>query len=107
MKEQTLYRDVALNAQRLVQSFQFTRSICSKLKEYHQHQSQQRQNDTLSTLTVITSTFLPMQLCTGVFGMNFQNMPELGFQYSYLIFWGANVFLICLILSFWRSRGFL
>jgi len=107
LASQDLYQEVATNAQKLTESLQCTRSICTKLCEYHQQQSNQRQSDTLNTLTVLTSTFLPMQISTGVFGMNFENMPELPYEWSYLLFWVFNAFIICIILSFWKSKGVL
>jgi len=107
LKEKALFRDATFSAQRLVESLKFTRDICAQLNEYYRHQSEEQQNNTLKTLTVITSTIVPMQLSTGVFGMNFEHMPELPYEYSYLIFWLLNVFGILLILGFWRSRGFI
>jgi len=106
-KEKHLFRDTALSANSLIASLKFTRETCAQLNEFFRHQSEERQNDTLKLLTVITSTVLPMQLSTGVFGMNFELMPELGWDYSYLLFWVINIFVILLILWFWRQRGFI
>jgi Mg2+ and Co2+ transporter CorA len=106
-KEKQLYRDTTTSAQKLVESLKFTRTQCAQLNEFFKHQSDERQNDTLKILTVLTSSIIPMQLSTGVFGMNFEHMPELPYEYSYTIFWILNAFVLVLILSFWRSRGFI
>jgi len=46
-----------------------------------------------------------MQFLTGVYGMNFEHMPELGWEYSYYTFWGVSVFLfITVYLYFKRLR---
>jgi len=90
-----------------MESLRFTHDTCTQLNEFYRHQSEEQQNNTLKTLTVITSTVIPMQLSTGVFGMNFEYMPELPYQYSYTIFWLLNAFIILCILTFWRSRGFI
>jgi len=92
LKEKALFRDTTLSAQRLVASLTFTRDTCAQLNEFYRHQSEEQQNNTLKLLTVITSTVLPMQISTGVFGMNFEYMPELPYEWSYLIFWLLNVF---------------
>jgi len=106
-KEKTLFRDIVGSAQRLMETLKFTHESCDQLNEFYKHQSEDAQNNTLKILTVITSTVLPMQISTGVFGMNFEYMPELAYEYSYLIFWLLNAFVILLVLLFWRSRGFI
>ncbi|KAG7347990.1 CorA-like Mg2+ transporter [Nitzschia inconspicua] len=63
--------------------------------------SQQRQIDsTLYTLTVISAVFVPAQFLTGVWGMNFENMPELDDQYGYLMFWILAITLMTCALVF-------
>mmetsp|Transcript_5389 Transcript_5389/g.22261 ORF Transcript_5389/g.22261 Transcript_5389/m.22261 type:complete len:151 (-) Transcript_5389:137-589(-) len=52
---------------------------------------------TIFTLTVVTSIFLPLQFITGVFGMNFDVMPELRYRYSYFIFWIAALIYVALV----------
>jgi magnesium transporter len=47
----------------------------------------QRTNDTMRTLTVISSIFVPLTFIVGVYGMNFDNMPELHSQYGYYFVW--------------------
>ena len=44
-----------------------------------------RTNDIMRTLTVLTAIFLPLNLVTGVFGMNFEVMPELHWRYGYVV----------------------
>lgn len=39
------------------------------------------------TLTLVATFFLPAQFLTGLYGMNFVNMPELTFEYGYLCWW--------------------
>ena len=39
----------------------------------------------MQILTIVTTIFLPLTLLTGFFGMNFVNMPELNWKYSYLM----------------------
>lgn len=56
---------------------------------------QSRQMDrTLYTLTVISAVFLPAQFLTGVWGMNFQDMPELSQPWGYELFWVIAVSLM-------------
>ncbi len=42
-----------------------------------------RQNETMRILAIVTSVFLPLSLLTGIYGMNFEHMPELGWSWTY------------------------
>lgn len=42
-----------------------------------------RQNETMRILAIVTSVFLPLTLLTGIYGMNFEHMPELGWTWTY------------------------
>jgi magnesium transporter len=42
-----------------------------------------RQNETMRVLAIVTSAFLPLTLLAGIYGMNFQHMPELGWPWAY------------------------
>ena len=44
-----------------------------------------RNNEVLRVLAIISCVFLPLTLITGFFGMNFDNMPELHWEYGYFI----------------------
>ena len=46
-----------------------------------------RANDVMKFLTIFASIFIPLTFLAGIYGMNFEYIPELGFKYSYLIFW--------------------
>jgi len=46
-----------------------------------------RTNKVVNRLTVISVIFLPLTFMVGVYGMNFENIPELGWRYGYLAFW--------------------
>lgn len=69
---------------------------------------QSRQMDrALYTLTVVSAIFLPAQFLTGVWGMNFDSMPELREPWGYKMFWAiSSSMMVCLIilLNFGRLR---
>lgn len=46
-----------------------------------------RINEVMKVLTIFASIFIPLTFLAGIYGMNFEFIPELGFKYSYLIFW--------------------
>lgn len=66
-----------------------------------------RTNEIMRVLTVLSAIFLPLTLVAGIFGMNFDNMPELRYQYSYFVVLGAMVTIaIGMLAAFRRNHWF-
>lgn len=66
--------------------------------------SQERINRRLSRLTIISAVFLPLTLIAGIYGMNFEFMPELGYRYAYPLTL-AGMAAIAAGLLWWFRRG--
>ena len=67
----------------------------------------QKLNETMRVLTAFASIFLPLTLITGIYGMNFHYMPELGWKYGYFIVLGFIVFCgACLLFVFKKMKWF-
>ena len=60
------------------------REYCMQLHDLSEAQIQNRQNNNMATLTVITAICMPLTLIAGWYGMNFAYMPELQFHYGYI-----------------------
>ena len=63
-------------------------------------------NQTVTTLTILSAVFLPLGLIAGIFGMNFDNMPELHHPYAYYVTLAGMVTLAGGLLFFFRRKGF-
>jgi magnesium transporter len=46
-----------------------------------------RMNEVMKLLTVIATVFIPLTFVVGVYGMNFEHMPELGWRWGYPMVW--------------------
>lgn len=64
-------------------------------------------NQVMKVLTIFASLFIPLTFIAGIYGMNFQYMPELGFKYSYLIFWIVILVVTGLLLLFFKRKKWL
>ena len=58
-------------------------------------------------LTVITACVMPARVLSGVYGMNFQHMPELAWTWGYPTVWGVMILVIALQLLFFKIRGWI
>ena len=64
-----------------------------------------RTNEVVTVLTLVSTLFLPMTFLTGVWGMNFDRMPELDWRWGYLFAWGCIVLSAAALLGYFRQRG--
>ena len=61
------------------------REMTSDIRDNYLSMNSTRMNKNMMVLTVITSIFIPLTFIVGVYGMNFQNMPELTWKYGYFL----------------------
>lgn len=64
----------------------------------------QRSNDAMKLLTIFSAFFLPLTFIAGIYGMNFDNMPELRWEYGYFITLGVMVVISIIILSWFKRK---
>lgn len=64
-----------------------------------------RTNKIMSSLTVLSAIFFPLTLITGIYGMNFEHMPELHWRYGYFMVIGLLVLVAGLLLLYFKRRG--
>ena len=63
-----------------------------------------KMNEIMKTLTIVSAIFIPLTFIAGVYGMNFQHMPELQYQNGYYIVIGAMVLIGIIMVFYFRKR---
>ncbi|MEZ5307482.1 MAG: magnesium/cobalt transporter CorA [Pyrinomonadaceae bacterium] len=101
------FRDVHDHLLRIADLAENYRDLVSGLFEIHFSVTANRTNDVMKFLALISSTMLPLTLITGIYGMNFLNMPLLGYRYGFHVMIGM-MFLVFLgsIIYFQRKGWF-
>jgi magnesium transporter len=99
------FRDVHDHLQRISDLSESYRDLVSSLFEIHFSVIANRNNDVMKTLTVLSSIILPLSLIAGVYGMNFENMPELKSPYGYFATLGVMLLVAVLLLVYFWRRG--
>jgi len=64
----------------------------------------QKNNDVMRLLTIFSAFFLPLTFVAGIYGMNFENMPELKWQSGYFLTIGLML-LIAIIIYVWFKKN--
>ena len=77
----------------------------SDLRSGFQMNAQDQTNRRLNLLTIITAIFTPLSLLAGIWGMNFETMPELKFPYAYPIAIGLMVVIGVGMFRYFRHHG--
>jgi Mg2+ and Co2+ transporter CorA len=80
-------RDVHDHVVQVLDDIELHLQMCRLLSEDYREARANQMNYVIYTLTIVTTVFLPAQFLTGVYGMNFDNMPELHERYGYALFW--------------------
>jgi magnesium transporter len=98
-------RDVIEHIERVVRHVQRLEQSAESAIQIHFGAQSNRTNDIMRTLTALTAIFLPLNLITGFFGMNFETFPLIHYQNA-LLWTIAFMVTISLVLGlvFWRKR---
>lgn len=79
------FRDVHDHILNIVEYIEVMREILSDLSDTFQFNVGNRMNEVMKVLTVISTIFIPLTFIAGIYGMNFENMPELKSPYGYFV----------------------
>jgi magnesium transporter len=83
------------------------RELASGLMDIYLSSLSNRQNEIMKVLTIMASIFIPLTFLVGVYGMNFDYMPELHERWAYPVLW-VLMLLICLgMVVYFRRKGWI
>lgn len=101
-------RDLYDHTIQIVDTIESFREVVSGMLDLNLSMVSTRTNDVMKVLTIIATIFIPLGFVAGVFGMNFQHMPELAWPWAYPVgFWGLIVLLILTMLYLFRRNKWL
>lgn len=104
--ETQLYlRDAYDHTIQLLESLEMSREMVSDMLDLYLSTQSNRLNLQMRKLTVLTMIFMPLTLIAGIYGMNFEHMPELKWRYGYHAVLGAmSVLTSGLAWAFWKRK---
>ncbi|MGB0950239.1 MAG: magnesium/cobalt transporter CorA [Marinirhabdus sp.] len=66
-----------------------------------------KMNEVMKVLTIIASIFIPLTFMAGIYGMNFEHIPELKLKYGYFYLWGAMITVFFGLLWYFKRKKWL
>ena len=101
------YKELLANVNQATESSDSYREILSdQLNIYHTMISS-KLNDIMKFLTVFSVIFIPLTFIAGIYGTNFDVVPELHYKYSYFIMWGVMIVVVIGMLIYFRKKKWL
>lgn len=97
------YHDVYDHLLKLSEMMDSCREMTADLRDSYISYNSNRMNTIMKTLTVITTIFMPLTFLAGLYGMNFNNMPELTWSWGYFAVLGV-MFIIAVSMFAWFKR---
>tara|TARA_R110000787_G_scaffold59922_7_gene135834 strand:- start:1012 stop:2088 length:1077 start_codon:yes stop_codon:yes gene_type:complete len=100
-------RDVYEHIIQANESLESQRDMLASIMDLYQSGVSNKMNQIMKVLTIIATIFIPLTFIAGIYGMNFDNMPELHWEYGYFIVWGIMLAILIIMLFYFRRKKWL
>lgn len=106
-KTDPFLRDVYDHILQLIDTADLYREMISVLQELYLSGISNKMNEVMKVLTIIATIFIPLTFIVGIYGMNFEVMPELKWKYGYYFVWGVMVLVAGFLYFFFKRKKWL
>lgn len=98
------YRDLHDHSLRLLEATNLHHETTASMLDIYLSTLNNRMNATMKILTLFASIFIPLSFLVGVYGMNFEFMPELRWRYAYPTLLGIMVLIVIVMLYYFKRK---
>ena len=98
------FRDVYDHVIQIVDTIETLREMVSTSLDIYLSSISYRLNTVMKVLTIITTIFMPLTFIVGIYGMNFEHMPELKWEWGYPLVLGLMVTIVIAMLGFFKGK---
>ncbi|WP_293871231.1 magnesium/cobalt transporter CorA [Flavobacterium sp.] len=88
----------------LLEQIEYDLTTLDSASNFYFSTQNHKMNEVIKTLTVVSVFFMPLTFIVGVYGMNFDNMPELHWQYGYFIIVGLMILLFLGMVYYFKKK---
>lgn len=101
------FNDVYDHVIHLIDSLDTYKDLTATMMDLYMNTINYKMNEVMKLLTIITTIFIPLSFIAGIYGMNFNNMPELRWEYGYYgVLAGMGMLFILMIIYFKHKKWF-
>ncbi len=103
-KLEPVQKDIYNQIVEVVDIIDTLREATSNILDIHLSNTAHKTNEIMKFMTVLSGIFVPVTFIAGIYGMNFENMPELKMKYAYFVVIGIMVLVIMFLLYLFKRR---
>lgn len=100
-------KDLSDHIIQVTESLALSMEMAGMLLDTYHSMMNQKMNGIMKTLTMISTIFLPLNFIAGIYGMNFEHIPELKWLYGYPLVLGAMSIVVLFMILYFVRRGWL
>ncbi|MBD3348780.1 MAG: magnesium/cobalt transporter CorA [Candidatus Eisenbacteria bacterium] len=100
-------RDVYDHTIQVIETLESYRDMISGMFDTYLSSVSNRMNEVMKVLTIIATIFIPITFVAGVYGMNFQHMPELAYPWAYPAALGVMLIIALAMIAYFRRKRWL
>ncbi len=104
---QLFLRDLQDHTTRIIDTVETYRDLLSGLMDIYLSTNSNRMNEVMKVLTIMSSIFIPVTFVAGVYGMNFEFMPELHSPFGYAATWAVMLVMMGGQVYYFRKKKWL
>lgn len=103
----TYLRDTYNHIVQVIDTIEGLRDVVGGLLDTYLSSLSNKMNEVMKTLTIIASIFIPITFIAGIYGTNFEYIPELEWEGSYFVMIGGMLAIVVIMLSWFRKKQWL
>lgn len=101
------FSDVYDHSLHVLETLETYRDLTTGLMDMYMTSVSNKMNEVMKVLTVIATIFIPLTFIAGIYGMNFEYMPELGWKYGYAGVWGLMFTMLIVMMIYFKQKKWL
>jgi magnesium transporter len=91
----------------ITETIEIFRDLANGTMDVYLSMLSNRMNDVMRMLTIIATIFIPLTFIAGVYGMNFESMPELSWRFGYTLIWGIMLTVALVLILYFKKKRWL
>ena len=101
------FRDLYDHAIQVIDTTETFREMLSGMLDTYLSSISNRMNEVMKVLTIIATIFIPLTFVAGIYGMNFDVMPELHWHWGYPVVWGIMFVTVAVMVVYFKRKKWL
>ena len=101
------FRDVYDHTIQIIDTIESFRDMVSGMLDIYMSSISNKMNAVMKVLTIIATIFIPLTFVAGIYGMNFEHMPELKWKWAYAGVWVVMAVITITMLTYFRRKKWL